>query len=218
MQVGKGLEEKTEVRIKRILDRGRNALIKKDSFDDSVEDWDIYLPEPFPVKGNIKYIYRQMKGSIKDYQLSALTLKEIEDLLLDMKDRPIVAIDYIEELSLKPALSYYRLYRGGYRFVAYQRRRSFKNYRVPEVKRFLDTFELANPEYIEDVLRQRDLTPAVIFVASLVFIGYFLKIFLMAENSPNTFYTSVVWLSWALFLLVRSIIFISYARRPWRRR
>ncbi len=218
MQVGKGLEGKTEVRIKRILERGRNALIKKESLDDSVEGWEIYLPQPVPLKGNIKYIYRQMKGPLKDYQLSTLTLTEIENLLLDMKDRPIIAIDYIEGISLKPALSYHRLYRGGYKFVAYQRRGSFRNYRDPEVKRFLDTFELVNPEYIGDMVHQRDLTPAVIFVASLVFIGYFFKIFLMAENSPNTFYMAIVWLSWAVFLLVRSIIYVSYARRPWGRR
>jgi hypothetical protein len=218
MQVEEGLEEKIEVRIKRILDEGGNALVRMGPLDETLEGLGIYLSQPLPLKGNFKYIYRQIGGPLRDSQIMNRTLSEIEDLLLGLKHRPVIVVDHIESLSSKPALSYFHLYRGGYRFVAIQRKRYVRHSGDPEVRRFLDSFKLANPEFIKDMVVERDLTPVVVLVASLVFLGYFFKAFLLAENSPNSFYIAIIGLSWAVFLLARTIIYISYARRGGRGR
>jgi hypothetical protein len=200
-------------RIKEILAGGRNALVKRGYLSNSLWEGVIYISHPLPVKPNFKYIYKKMKGELKDNQLQRRTLPDIQELLTSFRDKPVIAIDNIENLTPTAALSYYRLFTEGFRFIASQHKDHFNYYGDPDVKRFLNTFDIANPDYVENILVERDLTPVVIFGASLIFLGYFFKAYVMAENSPNTFYVAVIGIFWAVFLLTRTIIYVSYAHR-----
>lgn len=198
-----------------ILDKGRNALLRNryvGEFLDAAEGARIAYPQP--VKPKLMLIYRQLNGKLSDHQLQRLTVPELEDLLLEFGEKAVIAFDHIENLAPSAAQSYFRLFtQGGFSFVASQHKSKVKYYSNTDVKRFLDTFELANPDYREDETVERDLTPAVIFGASVLFLAYFFWALVMAEKNPNTLYIAVIGVFWIVFLLARTLIYISYSRR-----
>jgi hypothetical protein len=200
--------------VHRILRKGKNALIRNEYVRECLDAEGAAIAFPQPVKPKLILLYRLLGGHIKDNQLQRLTVPEIEDLILRFGKKPIVAFDHIENLAPSAAQSYYRLFaQGGFRFIASQHKAKIKYYANEDVTRFLDTFKLANPGYREGERREVDLTPAVIFGASLIFLAYFFKALAMAESSPNSFYVAVIGVFWILFLLARTIIYMSYAHR-----
>lgn len=207
------MEEKVIARIRKSLDKDRNALVKMEPLEESVWEGAVCLPAPTPLKANFKQIYRMLDGPLTDMELNRYSLTDLEDMLLRFENKKVIVLNHVEDLSPKPASFYYRLFKGGFSFVGFQQKRYYKHYTEPDVRRFLNTFDLANPEYRKEMRVECDLTPAVILVVSVVFVGYFYRAFVMSENSPNSFYTGILWILWVILLVVRTIVYMSYARR-----
>ncbi len=198
-----------------ITAQGRNALLRNKYVGEHLDASEaLKIAYPQPVKPKLMLIYRLLGGKLKDHQLQRLTVPELEDLLLRFKGKHIIAFDHIENLAPSAAQSYFRLFaQGGFTFVASQHKGTIKYYDNSDVRRFLDTFELANPEYQKDEITERDLTPAVVLFASIIFLAYFFWAVISAETNANTLYMAIIGIFWILFLLARTIIYVSYARR-----
>lgn len=206
------MEEGITDRVNRIHGKGKNALVRNKYVAEYLDSSDVALDYPQPVKPRLIRIYRRLGGAHRDHQLQPLTIPQIEDLILGLGKRPVIAFDHFENISPGAAQSYYRLHaEGGFRFIVSQHRAKIRYYGDVAVRRFFKTFKLANPEYRKGQRVEVDLTPAVILLASLTFLAYFFKALAMAERSPNTFYTAAISAFWVVFLTVRTIIYIIYA-------